>query len=476
MRALLLSLALVAVTIAGCVSEEDPEPEIEVPETPTVEVPEAPPVVTHPEYGFITKDDLLEGGPEHFPLPGQYSGNNPPGNPYVWRKPMFHDFGEFPTGIDFKTMTGNVSGGNGISVFGPIAAVGTSGGPMHVISIADPLSPVVVSKIDVPMRDSDIIAYPDGRLVVVSTGGGGQMYFTEITDPYNPVVIGQLQTPNNNHNIANVPGTPFVYNSPSDGGSSTGLPLVGVPQDPVGETDIITAEDPANPVLIRTWANGYGCHDVTFYMNAVEGKFRGYCAGIEALQIWDVTNVTEPTVISEWGWPSGGVHNAGAVSLASFAHLAIPNHDATILILGDESGGGIAPACDFSVHEPTTGTTATGPLGNLWFYDITDETTPVLKGSYSPSAHDQRGSCTAHFGRVVEDTNHVVMGFYSAGVVLVDFRDPQNPYEVAHYEKPAPVIGEGEGPGTVWDVWYYQGYLFTGDTSKGMDVLSLSGA
>ena len=472
MRAILVAFALTAVVLAGCAEDSDPDPT--TPDVkPSFPAPEKPAVVTHPDYGFVTMDELVEGTVDDFPTAGLYNASFPPGSPYYWKKPMYHSFGETPTSIDFEAITSGVSGGAGIAVFGPLAVAGPTSGPMHIINIIDPANPTLVSVIDVPNRDADFIAYPDGRLVVVSTGGGGTMFFVDVTDPFNPELVASLDTPNGNHNIAVVPGTPIVYNSPSDGASNSQIPTQGNPAaDGVGETDIIDASNPDNPILAQTWQNGYGCHDMTFYMNATEGKFRGYCAGIEKLQIWDLTNVTDPSVISEWGWPLAGVHDATSLSIVSFAHLAIPNHDASVLILGDETGGGAAPGCDVSAN--VGGTTVTGPLGNLWFYDITDETNPVLRGSYSPSATDQRGSCTAHFGRVIEDTDHVVMGFYSAGVVLVDFTDPQNPVEVDHYEQPLPVIGEGEGPGTVWDVWYYQGYLFTGDTAKGMDVLTVN--
>lgn len=464
MRTLII-FALFAVAFAGCVEDEDPTPDVEVDPQPVIQVPDEPPVVTHEDYGYLTMDELVAAGPEAFPVPGLYGPNNPPGNPYYWNKPLYNDFGELPTDMQFLTRTHNLTGtGHGIAVYGPLAVAGNNPGPMNIINILDPQNPQVVSVIDSPVRDADFIAYPDGRLVVVSvSGSGNSVVFTEVTDPHNPEQSAVFDMSCGNHNIVVVPGTPFVYSSESAGEG--------------GNTCIIDVSDPNNPIEVNVWASGYSCHDTTFYMNASESKYRGYCAGIEALQIWDVTDPANPTVVNTWGWPALGVHDFGAISLATFAHLAIPNHDASILILGDETGGGAAPGCDVSVHEPTTGTTVTGPLGNLWFYDITDEMNPVLKGSISPSATDQRGSCTAHFGRVIEDTNHVVMGFYSAGVLMVDFRDPQNPVEVAHYEQPLPgPLSEGQGAGSIWDVWYYQGYLFTGDMTHGLDVLTVQGS
>ncbi len=470
MRSVLVGLLLVATVLAGCASDPADVNDVTAPEGNVLE-----PALkqSHPTYGFLTNSDLLEGNMSDFPAPGMWNASNPPG-PMAWKKPAQRELPDLLSTISFEARTSDTKGA-GIAIFGPLAFAGPTGGPMSIINIMDPSNPQVVSvAADTPARDIDTILYPDGRLVVVSSSGGAILTFTDVTDPYNPFVASTLETPHGNHNLAVVPGSPIVYNSPSNGNGESLAPTVG---DPTSEgaayTDIIDASNPEHPVLVKEWQNGYGCHDMTFYANATEGKFRGYCAGIEALQIWDITNATDPQVITTFGWPAFGVHDTTAVSLVTFAHLAMPNHDASILILGDETGGGAAPGCDFSAN--VAGNTVTGPLGNLWFYDITDETNPILKGSVSPSAHEQRGSCTAHFGKVIEETNHAVVGFYSAGVALVDFTDPQNPVIKDRYEQPLPgPLSEGQGAGTIWDVWYYQGYLFTGDTQNGLDVLTLN--
>jgi len=329
------------------------------------------------------------------------------------------------------------------------------------VDISDPEAPVVASVMtDARAGDTDLIAYPDGRLVAVASSRGANLFVIDVTDPYNMTLLSVIDTPHGNHNHAVVPGTPIVYNNDSSGAG--------------GATDIWDLSDPENPVLVQDWANGYGCHASSFYINATEGKFRGYCAGIKVTQIWDVTDPLDPSVIVDIPWPTGGVDTGGqipAASPATFAHLAMPNHDGTVLIVGDETGGGAAPGCDAYVEVPVTGTTVTGPLGNIWFYDISDEADPVLHGGYSPAAWEQKGSCTAHFGGVIEDTNHLVMAYYTAGVVLVDFNDIDNPRAVDIWSRT-----EADGPCTlcgVWDAQYYNGYVFTGDVDRGMDVLTI---
>lgn len=454
MRTFLLTGTLLLVALAGCL-DDAAEP------TDPVDLGDGglpASVAGHPAYGYLTNDDLVASENATVPRPERdASGAVVPPGVDAWVKPAYRPLPEPISGMELLSRSKGAKGTQGIGVFGPIAVAG--GNPLQVIDLTDVTNPHVIGELaDVPVRDADFILYPDGRLVVVTTGGGSQMFFVDVTDPAEPELVGQIATPHTNHNLVVVPGTPIVYNSPS-GGSFT---------------DIVDATDPADPVVVREWENGYGCHDATFYMSPAEQKFRGYCAGLDKVQIWDVADPLDPKLVNEWGWPALGIHDTGSLSLASFAHLALPNHDASILILGDETGGGAAPGCDVSVRAPT-GQTVTGPLGNLWFYDIEDEANPVLLGSVSPSAHEQRGSCTAHFGRVLEDTDHVVMGFYSAGVVLVDFTDPQNPYVKDRYEQPLPVPGqEGEGAGSIWDVWYHSGYLVTGDMRNGVDILTLN--
>lgn len=474
MRMFFLASTLVLVAFSGCLDDSQ-ETTDNVDQFDPFMGPGS--VSGHPTFGYLTNDDLVASESAAIPRPARDASDAviPPGVA-AWMKPAYKPLPDPLAGLELLSRSEGAEGTQGIGVFGPLAVAG--GNPLQVIDISDVTNPHVVGELpDVPVRDADFILYPDGRLVVVTTGGGSQLFFVDITDATEPELVGQLQTPHNNHNLAVVPGTPIVFNSPSNGNGESIDPvgLVGNPlSDGIAYTDIIDASVPSDPVLVREWQNGYGCHDITFYMSPAEGKYRGYCAGIEALQIWNLTDATDPSVINTWGWPALGIHDAGSLSLASFAHLAMPNHDASLLILGDETGGGAAPGCDFSTQTPT-GQTVTGPLGNLWFYDITDEMNPILKGSVSPSAYEQRGSCTAHFGKVIEDTNHAVVGFYSAGVVLVDFTDPQNPYIKDRYEQPLPIPGqEGQGAGTIWDVWYHSGYLVTGDMTNGVDILNLT--
>lgn len=448
---ILLATSLATMALAGCIETGDPLDD-GTPDTPSIDTG---PNNSHPAFGF----------PTYLPMNGTLAGN--------WSLPDGKDLPDPISSVEGVTHVEGTTSGHGIAVFSTLAFTGPSGGdgPLRIIDISDPENPALLAEAPAPVRDADTIAYPDGRLVVITTAGGTQQFATDVTNPTNPVVVAEVDVPGSNHNIAVVPGTPIVYNS---GGS------------------IVDYSDPANPDIVSDGGLPSGCHDITFYISQAEEKYRAYCAGYEVTGIWDITDPTDVTVVNEIPYPSmneglpqdGGPAPDLGVFPLSFSHLAIPNHDASVLIMGDETGGGLINGCDYYAN--AAGNTQSGPLGNLWFYDITDEENEVLHGHFSPSYYEALGgSCTAHFGRVIEDTNHLVMGFYAAGVTLVDFTDLDNPVMKDRYDPiypPSAPSGE-PGPGTVfgatggssiWDVWYYEGYLFTGDSGRGMDVLTLA--
>lgn len=442
---LFAAIALAGLALAGCVDEQA-EPVNEGEGTENLWTPGPG---SHPAFGYPISTEL--------PLWNESVSNLPD----HWKQPPAR---ELPETLNSLVHRGQVTGtpsGAGIAVWGPYAYVGSYDSyEFAVIDISDPEVPSVLGITDeAPAGDTDIIAYPDGRLIAVTSTRGANMMVIDVTDPTAPYLLSTIETINGNHNHAIVPGTPIVYNNDS-GGAGT-------------NTDIWDLSDPENPVMVNDWANGYGCHASSFFIDAERDFYRGYCAGIETTQIWDITDPIDPQVITTIPWPTGGVDSGGlipAVAPATFSHLAMVNHDATVLIVGDETGGGAAPGCDAYAEVPGVGT-VTGPLGNLFFYDITDETNPVLHGSYSPAAWEQKGSCTAHFGGIIEDTNHLVMAFYTAGIALVDFNDLDNPRAVDLWQRT-----EGDGPCTlcgVWDAQYYNGYVFSGDVDRGMDVLVL---
>jgi hypothetical protein len=425
-------------------------------------------------------DDPLWENPQTYPHPAfdWPTVTNPADGqdaPKWWEPIPERDIPANPSSLEGVGETGDEDpSGAGIALFGSLAIVPSWDDQTAIHDISNPEDPKLLSTFgDVDHRDADTIAYPDGRLVAVfASEAKNRVHVWNVTDPENPEKLGSIKPEDGTHNVGIVPGTPYLYNSNSMGGKTDDAALD--PGNGEGIIEIYDLSDPEEPKLVENFGNGYGCHDISF--RVTDEEQRAYCAGIEYTQIIDVSDVENPEVITSIP-VHHGVQDAPSASAspARFSHLALPSADGETLVVGDETGGGLAPACD--AHATAGGQTVSGPVGNLYFYDISDEESPEYKSQLSPNHHyasnpptgDEGGfgaaGCTAHFGRIVpsEEGQHLAMSWYGAGVTLIDFTDPS-----------APTIEEQWNPNTnTWDVWYYNGYLVTGDLSRGMDVLEV---
>jgi hypothetical protein len=451
--AVLLVAPLLAAALAGCV------------QTPSGTQEVAPAAV----LGLAPATEPLWNNPQTAPHPlfNYPTLSNPATGadvPSWWRPIAARPLPDHIAGLELVTSTTDQAKmGAGMSVFGSLAVVPGYGEPTAIFDISDPGNPVLLSTLDdVSHRNVDFIAYPSGRLVIVLSTGEGKLPVWDITDPTKPEHLVDLEPESGTHKVNVVPGTPIVYNANSNGGGGLTDPSGMTPATAKGQTEIFDLTDPESPVLVQNWKNGFGCHHIYFW-NSAE-KQRALCAGIEFTQIWDTADPRNPTVIVNVpvhhgvaGTPSA---SAPVVGILAFSHFSILNDDGTILIVGDEmEGGSFPPGC-----------TAPGaPTGAIWFYDVKDETDPKLLGWFSPGHHMDPGrasvSCTAHHGRLVPDPegrDMLAMAFYGGGVVLVDFSDPRLPQLVDQFNDDT----------DTWEVQYYNGYLFTGDLRRGMDVLS----
>ena len=71
----------------------------------------------------------------------------------------------------------------------------------------------------------------------------------------------------------------------------------------------------------------------------------------------------------------------------------------------------------------------------------------------------------------------LVAGNYQSGISVVDFSDPEDPEEIAYadpapLEDPNPPVGiEGGGD---WSSYWYDGYIYEGDMTRGLLIWKLS--
>jgi hypothetical protein len=379
--------------------------------------------------------------------------------------------------------------GSGNYVLGDYVFGSALGHGFFIADVHDPAHPAIVynTTADSPTayaRKAEVLAHPDGRRTLVLATQTKGMHFWDVSDPRHPEfkAVLDLGTGVANHNVAVVPGTDYVFNAPSSGGGGQ----VPGTSNGVAKNDLIDLHDPANPVSLGKFG-GYGCHGITFHGRFGEPKFRAYCAGKDATEIWDLDHLDPKT--KEFGIKVAGTvgkTDNPILGTRGLHHLAASNADGTLLLIGDEFSGGGQPGSCFA-HDPFTG--ASTPLGALWFYDVKDEAKPVLKGYLSPPTMtpqtppssagpiplptspvdpfgDTAGAgCTAHFGTLVPGEQKMVIAWYNAGVLLVDFTDPAKPAILDQYRAP--------GIDT-WNARVWNGYVFTGDIGRGMDVLKLT--
>ncbi len=456
------AVVLLAILLAGCASS-DPLPADEQPE-PLLAGPTLwpdPQNAPHPAYGWPTLSN---------PAASSAASRAPP----AWWQPFeARDLPDAPSQLAGAARVEGLDTGAGIALFGRLAVVPESRSQVHVVDISDPRQPEVLSSFESGGRGAAIIAYPDGTLVTVLAAGAIEVW--DITEPARPALLSTIET--QSHKLGVVPGTPIVYNARAGGG---GPASQAGPDFASGFTDIYDLSDPRNPAHVQDFGNGYGCHHIFFWNDAAQERYRALCAGFQATQIWDTADPLAPEVISTIPFPHGAVGTPSArASTASFAHTAGLNLAGDVLYVGDESGGGLPPGC-YADARMADGSGYSTPVGATWFYDVSDETDPRLLSWYSP-LNDPRvnaidplapdpfnavRSCTAHHGRIIPDADQdlLAMGYYGAGVILIDFTDAAAPRVIDQWT---------DGTTNVWEVWHAGGYLFTGDQARGMDILEV---
>ncbi len=353
-----------------------------------------------------------------------------------WARPLPEEI----TGLEQVTgEVADVEAGGGLWTEGDLAYVSGQNTGFYIVNLSTPDQPTVLSSIkDQFSRDVDLLHYEDRTVAVLAASGSG-MVFVDVTEPERPERIATLEDVGNVHNVAVVPGTHTVYNSRS-------VDTPGV--------DIVDASDPANPEVVQVFGD-VTCHDVTFW---TEGD-RAYCPGVRETQIWDISDPQEPSVVTRIHNPAINIH-----------HWALPLHNGTLLAIGDEFAGSTDAAAGCLATEDIPGVpgTQSDPVGAVWLYDISDESTPIPLGYVSaelPTDNVPPTPCTAHFGEQVGDRDMLVVGWRAAGTYLVDISDPAAPS----------IVDTLPTSGDIWEARYHHGYVFTGDTDGGMSVLTFSG-
>lgn len=193
------------------------------------------------------------------------------------------------------------------------------------------------------------------------------------------------------------------------------------------------------------------CHDITVYSEI--GLAAGACAGNGILlDIKDPVNPKRVEAVNDKNY--------------AYWHSASFSNDGSKVVYTDEWGGGGGPKCR-----------TTDP--NIWGANaIFNRSGNKLEfqGYYKlPAAQTEQENCVAHNGSLipVPGRDLKVQSWYQGGVSVMDFTDAKHPVEVAYFDR-GPINGERLVSGGTWSAYWYNGFIYSSEIARGLDVLELT--
>jgi hypothetical protein len=150
----------------------------------------------------------------------------------------------------------------------------------------------------------------------------------------------------------------------------------------------------------------------------------------------------------------------------SLWHTAVFSNDARSVVFTDEWGGGTAPRC--RVTDPLR-------LGGNTILTIADGALTQHGYFKMLAAQTETENCVSHNGGLlpVPGRDIMVQGWYQGGVDMFDFGDPEHPFEIAYFDR-GPIDASKLVVGGSWGAYWYNGYIYSSELSRGFDVLELS--
>ncbi|MEU8247188.1 hypothetical protein [Nonomuraea sp. NPDC048916] len=349
---------------------------------------------------------------------------------------------------------------------GDYAFVGNFGG-FSIYDISDPTAPKTVSQVACPAQQNDISVYGDLLILSVDqprsdetcasteTRAWEGLRIFDISDKKNPQYVSAVRTDCGSHTHTMVPKgeTLYVYvSSPGPEPDSTTCPepheviqVVKIPTDDPKSAAIVSKPD----IFPEQQRGAAGCHDITAYPE--KNLAAAACFGDGVLL--DISDPVQPKVLQQ-------IRDEANFQIW---HSATFNNDATKVVFGDELGGGSLPTCDS--HTPQT-------KGANAIYDIVDGKLERRGYFKMPRQQQKNENCVAHNGSLipVPGKDVMVQAWYQGGVSIWDFTDSSAPREIGYFER-GPF--EEDGVAGSWSAYYYNGYIYSSDIRKGLDVISI---
>ncbi|MEV0595968.1 LVIVD repeat-containing protein [Nonomuraea cavernae] len=350
---------------------------------------------------------------------------------------------------------------------GDYAFVGNFGG-FSIYDISDPTAPKTVSQVACPAQQNDISVHGNLLILSVDQPRSGEscdsddktrtwegLRIFDISDKKNPQYVSAVATDCGSHTHTMVPQgeTLYVYvSSPGPEPDSTTCPephqviqVVKIPTDDPKSAAIVSKPN----IFPDRQLGAGGCHDITAYPEKKLAAAACFGDGV----LLDISDPVDPKVLQQ-------IRDEANFQIW---HSATFNNDATKVIFGDELGGGSLPTCDSKTPQ-TKGANA--------IYDIVDGKLERRGYFKMPRQQQRNENCVAHNGSLipVPGKDIMVQSWYQGGVSIWDFTDSSAPKEIGYFER-GPF--EEDGVAGSWSAYYYNGYIYSADIRKGLDVISI---
>jgi hypothetical protein len=366
--------------------------------------------------------------------------------------------------------------GSDLAFWGNTAVLGNydSPGGFRLVDISDPAAPAEIGQfmcrgpqadvsiwknlvfvsVDTPLRGPSCSA-TDTQSAPATQYASGTAFegirVVSIADKANPQQIAFVDTDCGSHTHTLVPDEAnkrlliYVLSYPLSGQgvecnaeTHRKISVVEVPLSAPASARVISTPD-VSPAV--------GCHDVTVFMPLKLAA----AACISETQMWDISDPVNPRIVSHIVNPAVNIH-----------HSTTFDWSGTTLVIGDELGGALAtPGCVDGSEDV--------PLGALWFYDVSNPASPIVRGSYSIPQQEVSIFCTAHNFNTVPTRNGrdiLVSAWYNGGTTVLDFTDPANVKQLGFYIAKEPEIS------ATWSSYWYRGFVYANNFDE--DVNSLS--
>jgi hypothetical protein len=387
-----------------------------------------------------------------------------------------------------------------IAFWGDLAINGNYDG-FRIIDISAPGNPKEISHVRCNGDQGDIVVWenivvrawnspaPAGRFCdgePVPAGFEGVHVF-DITDLEDPQLIGTVEFSDagfrqrgtadgcGSHTLTAAPDVAndrvIVYSNNSSGPANKPIcNTINVIEVPLSNP-AATSHVGYIPLAGGTRGSNNGCHDAGVILGDVNLLA---CASGHATNVFSI------------GGPRGGTLTnprllytveerdaaGNAVGVGGRWHSAAFTWDGEVLVLGWEPGGGALAECE-----------GTDPdiKKSMFFYDA--DTGAKLGQWVLPRAQGADENCTVHNYNILplRSGRYVaVSGNYQAGTWVTDFTDPANPKTIAFSDPPS--LGTVTDPsgatvnelGGAWSTYYYNGFLYESEITKGLHVFRVS--